>query len=62
MGFHVLRTQLCRTLVRLSGHRLCCNIPDWLAGRRWQPVDVKPWNAYNVVWRLGQFVSRHGEG
>ena len=62
MHFGLLRTMLCRALLRLTRHHLCCDVPDWLAGAAWEPVDVKPWNAYNVVWRLGQYVVRHGDG
>ena len=33
-------------------HRLCCgSIPEWTAGRRWETVDLAPWNFYNILWR-----------
>lgn len=44
---------LCNTLFRMFGHRICCgHIPDWTAhvGQNWQPIDVAPWNLYNMIW------------
>jgi hypothetical protein len=60
MYVHPLWTPVCRAVLKVSGHRFCCQIPGWLAGPRWQPVDVKPWNPYNVVWRFGQILLRYG--
>lgn len=50
---------LCTTLFRMFGHRICCGrIPEWTAhvGQPWQPIDVAPWNLYNVVWRVQTWI------
>lgn len=55
-------TMLCKLIFAITGHRICCRIPGWLAGPRWEPVDVKPWNPYNMVWSFGQWVLRYADG
>ena len=50
---------LCRTLFRMFGHRICCGrIPEWTAhvGQTWQPIDIAPWNLYNMVWRVQTWI------
>lgn len=48
-----MRTVFANFLFRLFGHRICCGrIPQWLCGKNWDTVDVKPWNPYNIVWRM----------
>jgi len=53
---------LCDLVTELTRHRFCCRIPDWTAhvGQRWDTFDVAPWNLYNVCWRVGQWLARHG--
>jgi hypothetical protein len=52
---------LCEALITITRHRICCRIPLWAlrVGQRWDTYDVAPWNLYNVVWRLGQWVILH---
>jgi hypothetical protein len=56
---------LCNALFHLFGHRICCGrIPEWTTrvGRQpWQPVDVAPWNLYNVIWRAQHWVRAHSD-
>jgi hypothetical protein len=48
-----MRSLICNTLFAVFGHSICCgHIPDWTAGRRWDTVAVKPWNLYNIIWRV----------
>lgn len=61
MTLHSVLTSACRAALKVSGHRLCCDIPGWLAGPNWEPVNINPWNPYNVVSRFGQLLVRHGE-
>ena len=53
---------VCNLLFRLFGHRICCgNIPGWTAGvgfGPWQSIDVKPWNLYNVIWRVQNMIRQ----
>lgn len=56
MSVHTFLAPVCRAVLKISGHRLCCQIPGWLAGPNWEPVDVKPLNPYNLVWRFGQIL------
>lgn len=52
-----MRSFICTTLFRMFGHRICCgSIPGWMAGRRWQTVDVAPWNLYNILWRAQHWI------
>ncbi len=46
---------LCDILFRLFGHRICCGrIPAWMAriGQPWDTWDLAPWNLYNGIWRV----------
>lgn len=54
----MMRSPLCRLLFRLFGHRVCCHLPEWTAhvGRPWRPVGEEPWNLYNILWRMQQWV------
>jgi hypothetical protein len=58
-----VRARTCSWLIDVTDHRICCRIPRWTAyvGQRWDTVDVAPWNLYNVLWRLGQWVARTAE-
>lgn len=49
----MLRTTFCRALLKITGHRICCRIPNWTAyvGQKWNTYDVAPWNLYN--WTSG---------
>ncbi|RPF28584.1 hypothetical protein [Georgenia muralis] len=57
---HPLWISVCRAVLKVSGHRFCCEIAGWLAGPSWQPVDVKPSIPDNIVWRFGQILFRYG--
>jgi hypothetical protein len=52
---------LCRGIITMTSHRLCCGkIPGWTAhvGQPWDTYDVAPWNLYNVLWRAQQQLIR----
>lgn len=48
---------LCRLLICLCGDRLLTPW-SWTAhvGEPWDTFDVAPWNLYNGLWCLGQWV------
>ena len=48
---------ICITLFALFEHRICCgHIPDWIARRHWESIDVPPWNLYNIIWSVRHWV------
>jgi len=52
-----MRTVFCRILFRIFGHRICCGtIPEWIGGPKWEPIDVKPRNPWNVLWRIQTWI------
>ncbi|WP_305095029.1 hypothetical protein [Prescottella sp. R16] len=55
-----MRAAFCDGLFRLFGHRVCCGpLPDWTASvgqTPWDTFDVKPWNLYNMLWRVQQWI------
>ncbi|MBF0661411.1 MULTISPECIES: hypothetical protein [unclassified Rhodococcus (in: high G+C Gram-positive bacteria)] len=54
-----MRAALCNTLFTVFGHRICCGrIPEWTAyvGQEWDTYHVAPWNLYNVIWRIQNWI------
>jgi hypothetical protein len=54
-----VRAALCNTLFAVFGHRICCGrIPEWTAyvGQEWDTYHVAPWNLYNVIWRIQNWI------
>ena len=54
-----MRGMLCDTLFRLFGHRVCCGrIPAWTAhvGQRWDTCDKAPFNLYNAIWCVQNWI------
>ena len=56
----MLQRALATAVVAVTGHRICGDIPSWTAavGQQWDTYDVAPWNLYNLIWRVGQWVVR----
>lgn len=55
-----MRAAFCNSLFRMFGHRVCCSkLPEWTAhvGQRWDVYDVAPWNLYNVIWRIRNWIA-----
>ena len=56
----MLKRTLATAVFAVTGHRICCDIPSWtsVVGQPWDTYDVAPWNLYNLIWRIGQWVVR----
>ena len=56
------RALLPHALFFVFGHRVCCGeIPGWTArvGQEWDTYDVAPYNLYNILWRMQDWVLQN---
>ncbi|GAB3612594.1 hypothetical protein [Humibacter ginsengisoli] len=54
-----MKAVLCNSLFRVFGHHICCGrIPEWTTrvGQEWKTYDEAPWNLYNVIWRVQNWI------